>query len=277
MSRIVKDLRALRRGAPMLLMAIVLSAPARVGATLIDWEDGTWVHGGVTQTGYLAGSLSGTTNAGTVTVTWANFGTSTGYYASMGGTQPRVRTDFNGISDDGALAFGTSGGRNTVASGVVNYSQMIITFSTPVNINSFIIGDVDRSSPATGSGSWEDFLYVEGRLGGPAGTLRSTLYTTSPAYNTIATYLGLYGVRGNSSDASSTTDVANVGVAFDQEVTYIRLLYFQGPGVPGSGNHRIWFRDLDYSVDLSTPEPSTFLLAGIGLAALGLAARKRRR
>jgi hypothetical protein len=254
----------------------MLALPVAVQATLIDWEDGTWVHNGVTRTGYLNGSLSGSTNGGTVTVTWSNFGTADGQFSTMGGTQPTVRTDFNGAATDGALAFGTSGGRNTAATGLVNYSQMIITFSVPVDINSFVIGDVDRSSTTTGSRSWEDFIYVEGRLGGPTGTLRNTLYTTSPAYNTLATYLGLNGVRGHTGDVPGETDLANVQIAFNQEVTYIRLLYFQGPGVPGAGAHRIWFRDIDYTVDTSVPEPSGFFLGGIGLATLVLHSRKGR-
>jgi hypothetical protein len=185
----------------------------------------------------------------------------------MGGTQPTVRTDFNGAGTDGALAFGTNNDRNT--SSLVNYSQMIITFSQSVMINSFVIGDVDHV--ASGA-SWEDFIYLEGRFGGAGGTLRTTTYTTSPSYNIVATYLGLTGVRGNAGDAPGSTDLAIVAAAFDAPVTYIRFLFFQGPGATGSSAHRIWIQDIDF---IEVPEPPAYVLALTGIALVLLAAIKR--
>jgi len=250
----------MRRAVVFAMLGAMCLAPA-VPATVIDWEDGTWDHGSGNQTGYSSGSASGTTNDGNVTVDWAEFGTATGNHTGLGGAQPRVRTDFNGSSLDGALSIGTAGDNN--AGTRQNYVTLTVAFSTSVEILEFLLGDVDRG----GAASWEDFIGVEGRIGGESGTLVTTVYAINPASpnrHTLVTMFGLDGVRGSNGDVTFDSDAANVGVSFVGRVDFIRLFFHQGTGTTGTSQHGVWLRDISYDV----PEPATWALAGAGFALL---------
>jgi hypothetical protein len=254
----------------LLLCAATLLTPF-ASATVIDWEDGQWDNGFGSNLGYDSGSPSGTTNSAFVTVSWAEFGTASGTHSGLGGAQPRVRTDFNGSSTDGALSIGTSSDNNSGTR--QNYVRLAISFNNAVNLLSMILGDVDRG----GSTSWEDFVGVEGFQGA---TQRTTTYAINPGptnRHALATMFGLPGVRGSNGNVAFDSDEANIGVTFDGPVDLIYLYFHQGSGTTGSAEHGVWLRDIEYEAAANAdavPEPGTWALALTGLALLALG-RKR--
>jgi hypothetical protein len=243
-----------------------------VAGALIDWEDGIWTHGGPAQTGYGAGQASGSTSDGgvNVTVSYQAFGTAVLSHSGLGGAQPQVRADFNGGVTDGALSLGIQSDRNTGL--LANYGLFTIVFSAPVNLLSFIVGDVDTST--TAGTPWQDYVAVAGRLGGAGGTPRTTTYATSST-NTSQAYLGLNGVSGTAA-ASNSSNAGEVGVSFSGTIDFLQIYYLQGPlaGV-AAAQHGIYLPDISFSAATSVPEPGTFLLLGAGLIALGLFGRRR--
>lgn len=257
-------MKRIRLSACALGLLGLIATPA--SATFVDWEDGNWLHGLNNFVGYQGGQSSGSTNAGSVQVQWNNFGTSTGNHGGLGGQQPRVSAAFNGTATDGALSIGTGTDKNTAA--LLNYSTLTIFFAGPVNLLDFVMGDVDRLT------TWQDFVAVEGRLGGAAGTLRTTNYTTSPARNVLASQFGLSGVKGSNGDVAGTSDAANIEVAFNDDVDFIRIFFFQGPDVTGNSQHGVWLRDLEYEEVAQVPEPATFGLIGLGLVAIAFIRRR---
>ena len=254
-----------------LVTALAYLAPA--AATTIDWEDGLWDNGSGPNAGYNNGAATGTTNGGTVTVDWDEFGGATGNHGSLGGAQPTVRTDFNGSSTDGALSIGTANDNNNSLGTLTRYVTLTFNFSSPVELLSFILGDVDRGSPST----WIDFVAVEGREGGAGGTLRTASYAINPSQHGLLTMFGNPGVRGTNGNVGFDSDDGNVGVTFDGPVDFIRLYFHQSAGVTGSGaEHGIWLQDIEYEEFESVPEPGTLALVGVGLVAAGYGKRKRR-
>jgi len=249
-----------------LLVAAATMAPV-ARATVIDWQDGQWDHGSGDQLGYDNGQATGTTNSGAVTVNWAEFGTATGNHSLLGGAQPTVRTDFNGSATDGALSIGTASDNN--AGTLVNYVTLTVSFTDAVNLLNMLLGDVDD-----GGAGWEDFIAVEGWLGGSGGTLRTTTYSINPGptnRHTAATMFGNPGVRGTNGNVDFDSDEGNVGVTFDGPVDFIRVYFHQGSGTSGTAQHGVWLRDIEYE---SVPEPGTLALVGLGFVALSLQLRK---
>jgi hypothetical protein len=255
------------------LMLVAALTPGAAGAGIVDWEDGTWTFGGTDYTGWQtpgsstyspASPYTGTTAGGLVTVKWSTVGSAVGFHASLGGNQPQVRTDFNGGGTDGALSVAASAD-NGNSGGLTNYVQLTVEFALPVDLGSFVIGDVDRS----GGSSWQDFVGVEGSLGGSSVT---PSYITSTT-NTAATFAGLNGVKGTGS-APNDGATGNVIADFGGDIDTFTFYFMQGPDVSGNSQHGVWLPDFSFT---EVPEPGTLFLYGVGFTAIGLLRRKARK
>ncbi|ADV62933.1 hypothetical protein Isop_2356 [Isosphaera pallida ATCC 43644] len=289
--------------------------PAR-SAVIVSWANSVFDHsafgGSANSMGWEQGRFGGSTvttfgpNSIRVDIAYLNYGTAAGQHLSVAPFGPE-RTSANFYSTAGignSLALGNRtdfNGPNDGTATLSNYSLLRVSFTdvstnlpVGVDLNSFLIGDMDRASGS----QWSDFLFARGTRNGnlvsstssipsPSPTVGVLTYqfaaiTGDPAFATASptTLSGFVGIGSTLNNNIQGTN-GDVIFSFAAPVDRVEILFFQGPSGSGRANHAIWldpleFTPTDFPVPLhSLPEPGIWLLeAVVGVAGLALVRRR---
>jgi len=228
------------------IFAAVAIAGLAHGQNTLDWSASSWGFGATGTGAYnnLSGSGSATAAIKPLIYDFGGGLTAT-VSASLGGTAQWQTSaqNFGGngyaprVNDAGVFAFGINNGSATTG------GTLTLNFSQSVTLNSFKIGDIDDSGVI-------DRVNVQADTG-----LLSVVSTaaTAPTYQISGNTLSFTGISSNEGvfNTAATTAWAELssGTMGINNLT-ISLLN-------GTGNHGIWFSDLNVTV---IPEPSAYAL-----------------
>jgi hypothetical protein len=229
-------------------------------AGVVDWgSNWTLAEGnGWYQTGAFNNSTS--SDGVTVDVSLQLFGTATGDHNFLPDT-PFASDTYNGTQGigDPALGLGDSNSQNNGTT-FDNYVLLSLSFSSPVDITSMAIGDVDINGE-----SWQDAVAVVGSnnnvLANTSYTPGSTSFFETRTFSFPDSGMSLFGVTGLSNAANDGSN-GQFDVSFDSMVDRIDIYYWNGPDTDNSASRGIYIQDIGF---IPTPGTATAALLGLGM------------
>ncbi|MFK7912103.1 MAG: PEP-CTERM sorting domain-containing protein [Akkermansiaceae bacterium] len=253
------------------LLAALSSLSIQAQTTqFVDFENGTWDHGGIASTGWDSSEVSGTYTMGDGNSVTMNVSFHGSAVAASGNLSIIDEWYFSGF------AFQALPSGSTNSGSLANYERVDFEFDQPVLINEFIIMDVDRDS-------WDDVLLVEGWLdNGGVGTLGSGITSTYGFRNTTnldtETIFGETHVTVASGANTVSGSESDMLIDFSQAVDAISLYYWNGDYGSTASTQTIGIAGNGITVTTvpePVPEPSSVLLMISGLSALLLRRHRR--
>jgi hypothetical protein len=231
---------------PLVLFVAVALAGFAHGQNTLDWSAPSWGLGTTGTSTYNDLSGAGSASAAIKTLVYDFGGGLTATVsASLGGTtQWQTSTAIFGgngyaprVSDAGVFAFGINNGSATTG------GSLTVTFNHTVTLDSFTIGDIDN-------GGMTDHVNVQADSG-PLSVISTP--AVAPAYSVVGDTLSFTGISAN--EGTFNPGAATAWAELSSGSTGINSLTVSL--LNGTGNHGIWFSDLNVTV---IPEPSAYAL-----------------
>jgi len=250
------------------VLTIGLSVAPSGAVEFVDFINGTWVHGGVSSTGWDSNELVGTYlmddgNSVTMTVSFAGTATPTEDNLSI-----IDETFFAGFAFQLDPATSSNPGGS-----FLNYERIDFEFANPVDIEEFVITDFDRAS-------WDDSIFaevwVDGTGVGALGTGVTADYGfRDPTNLGTETQFGLEQAVVASGGNTINGPESDLFIDFADPITSLSLYYWNGDFDNSGTTQTIGIRGNGFSVTTVIPEPSVTLMLIFGMGGL-LVFRRRR-
>jgi hypothetical protein len=246
---------------------LAVAQPAR--AEIVSFYNSQWDHGSGPQTGWSDGATTGTSTAGgvNVTVTASTHGSATpepGMYMANVDDAPNF-AGF-GVGQDSSNA--------NNGSSLLNYVRLDFEFSQAVQIDSFTVTDIDRTSflGVPGLVGYWDVVAAEGFVDGLGSIGSGVAAEYALSGDTFLDEVNLYGLSavradtgGNGQQDPENEAVFNFG---STSVTAFSIYYWNNtPALFGASRQIIGLGDVSFQA-ASVPEPASLACCLIGLLML---------
>jgi hypothetical protein len=269
------------------LVGFGLATPS-YAAVAIQFGSETWDHsafgGPSSSNGWSTAAASSTIPGGStvlvdggtsveVTIALDSFGStvsSHSFFHSGSGNRLSTSSDFNGSAPNTspALVIANKNDKDLGTSTLSTYSKVTFSFSKPVILSKFILGDIDHRT------DWQDMVGISSLIGGQS--VGNSIITGAAGYHEVLperTYGGLFPAGTISAeisgvnDSPGSADNALAQVVFDSFVDTVSI-YFWNTGTTGA-EHAIFVKSGDIEVSEIVPEPTTLVLGVLGLGFFG--------